>query len=124
MGTDWPLMAIMQKFEFRGPRFPVDLPVQLTLQSATLEGCCTEISKEGMRLELGRPIPSDSCGSVSISWHGETLEFRVRVVHAESTHGGLEFIFSSDVERSALAHLVDSLAAPQNRPRPVLLKRT
>ena len=44
----------MQKFDYRYPRFAVDLPVRFTTQGSTLTGRCKDISHEGMRLELRR----------------------------------------------------------------------
>jgi hypothetical protein len=113
----------MQKFEFRGPRFPVDLPVQLTIQNSKLPGRCTEISKEGMKLEVGQVLESNALGTVSMNHLGQTHEFRVRVAHVGPTHGGLEFIYSSDAERTAMAHIVELASVPKNRPGPVLLKK-
>ncbi len=113
----------MQRFEFRGPRFPVSLPVQLTVQNSTLSGRCTEISKEGMKLEVGQPLQPNSTGTVSMNCAGRVLEFPVRIVHVKAKQAGLEFIPSSDAESNAVAHLVESSATPQNRRGPVLLKR-
>jgi hypothetical protein len=104
--------AIMQKFEYRGPRFSIDLPVQLTVQNATQAVRCTEISKEGMRVEFGQPLEPNSSGKVSMICEGQMLAFRVRVVHVGDTQAGLEFIYSSEAERNAVAHLVESLTGP------------
>ena len=111
----------MQKFEYRSPRFSVDLSAQLTLQNSTLIGRCKEISKEGMRLELRQPPPTNSVGTVSISHQGRTLQLKVRVAHAGATYGGLVFMYESEKERSSVAHFVASLAAPENPPGPVLV---
>jgi hypothetical protein len=110
----------MQKFEYRSPRFPVDLPVRLTVQNATVTGRCREISKEGMKLELAKPMAAGSRGTVSMSYQDQTLEVSVRVAHAGNMHG-LKFLYESDKERLAVARLVSALAAPQNRLGPVLL---
>jgi hypothetical protein len=111
----------MHKFEYRAPRFSVDLPVRLTLQNSTLAGRCREISKEGMRLDLPQPLPADACGTVAMSYHEETLELNVRVAHTGTVQKGLEFLYSSEKERNAVARLIASLAEGQNRPGPVLL---
>ena len=50
----------MQKFEYRAPRYQVDLPVSLTLPSSTLQGRCREISKEGMKAELPEPVSPET----------------------------------------------------------------
>ena len=112
----------MQKFEYRGARFAVDLPVRFAGGNRTLVGRCIEMSKEGLRLDLGEQLDSDSCGKVFLVHQGRTLEFSVRVIHAGAKFCGMEFIYSSEAEQNELAHLVESLAVPQTRPGPVLLK--
>lgn len=114
----------MQRFEYRVARFSVDLPVRFTERNIALAGRCTEISKEGLKVDLGEPLHSNSCGTLFISFQGRTLEFRVRVVHVGAQFCGLEFIYSSEAEQVELAHLVESLAVPQTRPGPVLLKNS
>ena len=112
----------MQRFEYRGARFSVDLPVQFTERDTTRAGRCTEISKEGLRLELEEPLQCDSCGKVFLCYQGRALEFRARVVHVGAKYCGLEFIYSSDAEQNAVAHLVESLAVPHSRRGPLMLK--
>ncbi len=104
----------MQKFQYRHPRFPVDLPVMLIAPNSTLAARCTEISEEGMRLELLQPLQSNTCGKVSLRHRDRTLEFNVRVASVGATHAGLEFICASSAERSQIAHLVAALTAPQD----------
>jgi hypothetical protein len=111
----------MYKFDYRSPRFSVDLPVQVTVQKSTLTGRCIEIGKEGMKLELQQPLPPDASGMVSISYQDQTLQLNVRVAHAGEIHGGVEFIYKSESERNAVAQLVASLSTPRNRLGPVLL---
>lgn len=111
----------MQKFEYRTPRFSVDLPVQFTVEKLTLTGRCREISHEGMTFEARQPLTPDSSGMVSISYQDRTIEIHARVAHVAGTRSGLEFLYELETERSAVAHLVASLAAPQNRQGPVLL---
>jgi hypothetical protein len=111
----------MQKFEYRTPRFSVDLPVQFTVEKSTLIGRCKEISQEGMTFEVRQPLTPGSSGTVSISYQDHTIEIHARVAHVTETHGGLEFLYGSDAERSAVTHLVASLAASQNRQGPILL---
>jgi hypothetical protein len=112
----------MRKFDYRTPRFIVDLPVQFTVNNLTLTGRCREIGKEGMLLELRQQLPPDACGMVSISYQDRTLEIEVRVAHAGATHGGMEFVYKSDSERSAVAQLVTALASSRPQLAPILLK--
>jgi hypothetical protein len=46
----------MQKFHYRRPRFPIHLPVKFIVPNSTLGALCTDISEEGLRLELLHPI--------------------------------------------------------------------
>jgi hypothetical protein len=112
----------MQKFEYRAPRFAVDLPAHFTVEKSTLSGRCVNISKEGMRLELGRAIPPNVRGTVTLNCRDNSLELSVRVVNSCQTYDGVEFIYNSDSERDAVAHLVASLAGPSERPRLTLLR--
>ena len=112
----------MHKFEYRGARFPVDVFVEFTVKSSTLAGRCTEISKEGMKLELRQPVATDSCGKISMRCQGRKIEFPVRVVHSALTNCGVEFLHDSEIEQAAVAHLVELLVVPQNRRGPILLK--
>ncbi|MGA3049983.1 MAG: PilZ domain-containing protein [Terracidiphilus sp.] len=103
----------MHRFEYREPRFTCDLPVRLTVQDSTLTGRCTEIGKAGMKLEIEAPPEPNSFGKVSMSYEDRTLEVRVRLVHVGETHAGLDFIYSSDKERQAMANLVETVAVLQ-----------
>jgi len=114
--------SVMQRFEYRGPRYTVDLAVELTLPTATLAARCTEISKEGLKLELEDAVPSGSVGTVFVCYQGRPLKFRVRAVHAAARYCGCEFLYSSDAEQEAVASLVESLAVPNSRRGPVLIK--
>jgi hypothetical protein len=111
----------MRKFNYRVPRFPVDIPVRLTFDDLAQAGRCREISTEGMKLEVRQPLLPDSCGSVHISYHGIALELTVRVAHSGSTHDGVKFVYDSDEQRDDVIRLVELLAGPQPRTGPVLL---
>ena len=115
----WSVIS-MQKFEYRSPRFSVDLPVQLAVEQSTLPGRCRDISKDGMRLELRHPLPADACGTVFLTFGDRPLELSVRVAHTGTTHDGVEFVYKSDHERAAVARLIASLATTA-RPRLVLV---
>jgi hypothetical protein len=111
----------MQKFEYRSPRFTVDLPIQFTFEQSTLPGRCRDISNEGMRLELRQPLPADARGTVFLSCGDRPLQLSVRVAHTGVAHDGVEFVYQSDHERGAVARLVASLAVAAGRPRLVLV---
>ena len=104
----------MQKFEYRVPRFAVDMPISFILESSLLNGRCVEISKEGMRVELEQPLPSGVCGKVFLSYQDANFELNVRVAYAGATHSGLQFICELEQERDEVAELVESLASTQH----------
>jgi hypothetical protein len=103
--------AAVHKFDYRSPRFPVDLPIQFTVQTLTLGARCIEISNEGMKLELQEPFPPNARGTVSICHQDGLLELDARVAHAGETHGGMVFLYKSVRERAAVADLIAGLSA-------------
>jgi hypothetical protein len=115
----------MQKFEYRTPRFSVDLPVRFTVEKLTekltLTGRCKEISQEGMTFEVRQPLTPGTSGVVSIGYQDRIIEIQARVAHVTEVQSGLEFLYESEAERSTVAQLVASLASSQNRQGPVLL---
>ena len=111
----------MQKFEYRTPRFRVDLPVQFSVEDVDFLGRCSEISRDGMTLEIREAPAPKSAGTVLINAHDQSMEISARVAHVEANHVGLEFCYESETERDAMARLIASLAAGP-RPGPVLLR--
>jgi hypothetical protein len=75
-----------------------------------------------MSLEFTEPIPPDTIGIVSMSYQDHAYQIEVRVAHAGLTHGGVEFIYRSESERSAIEQLVASLGSSPSRRAPALLK--
>ena len=106
----------MQRFEYRQPRFPVDLPVQLSIAHETLAARCTDISTKGIRLNLTHTVVAGCYGTVSLRHQNQTIELKARVAHTGSEQSGLEFLYNSTVEQRAVAHLVASLKSPHHRP--------
>jgi hypothetical protein len=112
----------MQKFEYRTPRYTVDLPVLLILADARIAGRCREISKEGMAVEFPEPVGADSCGMVSVSYRNLALELRVCVAHSGKKADGLKFLFETDGDRASVERLVALLAGSTGQPGPVLVR--
>jgi hypothetical protein len=112
----------MQKFEYRTPRYAVDLPVLLSLQNSSVPGRCKEISKEGMKVLLQQPVAPETCGTVSLSYLDLSLELRVSVAHAGPNYDGLKFLFESDKDRIAVERLVALLSGSTGPPGPVLVR--
>jgi hypothetical protein len=108
----------MRKFNYRVPRFNVDIPVRLTFEESSQVGRCMEISTEGMKLELSRPLSPDSSGLVQIHYQGVTLELTVRVAHSSASHDGVRFVYESDEQRDEVIRLVELVCGRLHRPGP------
>lgn len=100
----------MQKFSYRSPRYAVDLPVVLESSDGRFEGRCREISKEGMRVELGEALPSDFSGTAALNYQRIAVRVRVSVLPGGLAEHRVKFTFESESERTAIARLVAVLA--------------
>lgn len=100
----------MRKFNYRVPRFAVDIPIRLTFDETSQVGRCKEISTEGMRLEVRDPLAPDTAGTVHISYQGVALELTVRVAHSSSSHEGVRFVYETDEQRDEVIRLVALLS--------------
>jgi hypothetical protein len=67
-----------------------------------------------MRVETAEPLIKDTLGTVSFPGCNPPQELTVRVAHASSMGEGLEFIYGSERERTAMAQLIANLATQQN----------
>lgn len=112
----------MQKFEYRAPRYTVDLPVLLILADLRIPGRCREISKEGMAVVFRDPVAAESCGTVSVSYRNLALELRVCVAHNGKKADGLRFLFETEEDRDSVERLVALLAGSTGQPGPVLVR--
>jgi hypothetical protein len=112
----------MQKFEYRTPRYKVDLPVLLILADARIPGRCREISKEGMTVEFREPLASDATGIVSLSYRNMALDLSICVAHSGKGADGLKFLFEKEQDRAAVERLVALLAGSTGQPGPVLVR--
>ncbi len=112
----------MRKFDYRAPRFPIDLPVRLTLADSTQICRCTEISTEGMRLEVSEPLPLDAGGAVQMIFQNASFDLPVRVARCGTGCDGVAFVYSSDEERDEVIHFIALVAAAPPRSGPVLLR--
>jgi hypothetical protein len=111
----------MRHFVFRAPRFPADLPVQLTFENSTVTARCREISKDGLVLEAQkRPLENANC-TIAMSHKGLAIELEARVARSDSKLDVLQFIYKSEEEQKGMAHFVSSLAEAAPRPGPRLI---
>src|SRR5215475_13640496 len=112
----------MQKFEYRTPRYKVDLPVLLILADARIQGRCREISKEGMTVEFREPLASETTGSISLSYKNVALDLGVSVTHSGKGADGLKFLIETDQDKVAVERLVALLAGSTGQTGPVLVR--
>ncbi len=118
-GEKW---TLMRKFDYRAPRFAVDFPVRMNFEDTTQQGRCLEISTEGMKLEVRRPLGTDACGTVVISYLDFNIEVPVRVAHSGPFYDGVKFVYTTDEQRDEMNRLVARLSAPLPRTGPVLVR--
>jgi len=85
-------------------------------------GRCTEISTEGMRLEVAASLSAETPGVVHVTFQGVSLDLPVRVAHCGSGCDGVQFIYGSDEERDEVLRFIALLAAAPRRPGPLLLR--
>lgn len=105
----------MRKFDYRAPRYAVELPVRLTIDEAIYIGRCLEISTDGMKLKLDQPFETGSIGTVRLSERGITADIPVRVCYSDSDHIGLKFLYDSDEQRAEIVRLVSVCVGPRFR---------
>lgn len=111
----------MQKFEYRSPRYKVDLPVLLILSDESVSGRCKEISREGMKVEFRQPVKRNCSGTLRIGTNESSLEVPACIARTGDQCDGVKFLFNSDKERRALERLVAIMATPTGQPGPVLV---
>jgi hypothetical protein len=112
----------MRKFQYRIPRYRVNLPVRLDFSNESFQGRCREISQEGMYVELQHAPGSGERGTAFIRWVSAFIDIGVCVVRTEARNSFLKFIFQSDKEYLEIAHLLSLVAAQGEQPGPFVVK--
>src|SRR5271157_4821326 len=72
----------MRKFQYRTPRYPLDLPVSFVVGDSTLLGKCQEIGNDGMKVVLQQQVPEGTCGTLTIRYKEVAVDLRVCVAHS------------------------------------------
>jgi hypothetical protein len=116
------LERAMRKFEYRSPRYDVDLAVRLIAGSADFTGRCRQISRDGLSAQFPKQLPPGSQGTLLIHFQDLSVEVRVRVAHAGANAEGLEFLFRSETDRKAVDQLIAAIAVTGQKLGPVLVK--
>ena len=105
----------MHRFEYRNPRFSVDLPAQFRVADEALACRCTDIGVKGMKLDLPDDVVPGCQGVVSLRYQNQAIELKVRVARTALMHCGLEFVCDSHADQSTVVQLLAKLTAPQRR---------
>jgi len=100
----------MRNFDYRAPRFPVDLPVQVEVENVAQTGRCTEIGFGGMRLVSLAPLAADVNAVIQICYRSMFLKIPARVVHQDADGNGMQFLWESDKQKEGVARLIDLLS--------------
>ena len=112
----------MRSFQYRAPRFPVDLPVYLTQGGSTQLTRCREISVDGMKLELmGASFPF-SCGLIQLGDGISSLKIPFRVHSRAIDSIGVMFQNEPGEQSEAFCRFVASLSRRQTCLSLVVLK--
>jgi PilZ domain len=110
----------MRKFDYRSPRFSIDVPVTFMQGRSTQPGRCKEISEEGMKIELSEPLSLDSYVSAYLICEDLSLNLPVKVMHVGPDSSGVKFIYESRAQRDRVSRVLASLIGQHPHPRPML----
>lgn len=111
----------MRKFDYRSPRFCIDVPVTFMQGRSSQLGRCKEISEEGMKIELNEPFSLDSYMSAFLICEDLSLNLPVRVMHVGPDSSGVKFIYESRAQRERVSRVVASLTGQRFCSRPLLM---
>ncbi len=100
----------MRNFQYRAPRFPVDLPAYLTQGDSTQLTRCREISVDGMKLDLmGVSFPFSS-GLIQLGDGICSLKIHFRVHSRTIDSIGVMFLNEPGEQSEALSRFIASLS--------------
>ena len=103
----------MRSFQYRAPRFRVDLPVHVTQGDSTQLTRCREISVNGMKLDLGEASFPFSCGFIQLGDGVSSPKIPFQVCSRAIDSIGVMFQNESSAQSEALCRLIASLSHRQ-----------
>ena len=106
----------MQRFGYRNPRYVVNFPVLLTVGNSVQTSRCSNISLDGIRLQIGHPLPANSLGQISFDYEDLSFDLCVRVAHCGSSVCGLRILCQSEAQRDSVSELIGRIADRCARP--------
>lgn len=102
----------MRSFNYRVPRYSVDLPVQVVRGEESQFARCTEISRDGMRIESDEWLRLGTRAFVQVPHHPQDACLPIRIANAQCDSYGAVFIFESSDQRNLVNSLIASLTTP------------
>jgi PilZ domain len=112
----------MRRFQYRAPRFPVDLPVYMTQGDSTQLTRCREVSVDGMKLDLmGASFPHSS-GFIQLGDGVSSLKIPFQVSSRAIDSICVMFQNESTEASEALSRFIASLSHRQTCLSLVVLK--
>lgn len=105
----------MERFGYRSPRYPLDLPLRLAIEGRVQLVRCTNVSVDGLQVVASGGLVPRARGSVSFEYEEMTFDLQVSVTHRGSHRGGLRFIYDSEQERNSIIELISRLVSGQGR---------
>lgn len=96
----------MRRLGYRTPRFQVNFPVYLAIGNDVKAARCTDISLDGMRLELDERLARDAMACVSFEVDGERYVLQGRVARSQLSGAGLRFVFASKGQQNKVHELI------------------
>lgn len=106
---------MVQKFEYRQPRFPIDPAVEVVFRTAngSLPGTCEDMSVDGAGVRFEEPVAIGTKGVLSFAGEISELELKARVAHLDQDRCGLVFDNTSDEQREEIKKIIEGLVNPQ-----------
>ncbi len=108
-------MSEVQSFSYRGPRLTLELPATFHTHTLQLTGHTKNVSDLGVLVCLDGLLPTQTRGTLRIDFGAGRLELDAVVAYTELFDVGLQFCFSSDMERDFFRTLVKMLSKRINR---------
>jgi hypothetical protein len=105
----------MERFGYRSPRYPLDLPLRLAMDGRVQVVRCTNVSVDGLQVAASGGLAPRARGSVSFDYEEMTFDLQVSVTHRGSHGGGLRFVYGSEAERNSIAELIARIVGGQSR---------
>lgn len=93
-------------FQYRMPRFPTRLPVEIHSDGYYVMGTCMNLSESGMLVQTDLPVFGDRLLLLRMQLHGWTVDFDVNISYTAGLQTGLRFLTVSRSQRFVVTLLM------------------